>query len=111
VVTIKVLKRHRPDFEMPSKSDAMTLAGAAAMLAALYGLLRLPETRHRGAAVEVEPPSEVGVVRNNAVPAHLSSAAKLRVPLEAVFGAAGQLPSQVQMDEFRRYESSTVRHS
>jgi hypothetical protein len=88
-----------------------TFTGAAALLAALYGLLRLPETRSRGVTGEGEASPEVGVVRNNAVPAILSGGAvKLRVPVEATVGAggSGQSPSQVQADELRRYESSTV---
>ena len=88
------------------------------MLAALYGLLRLPETRSRGTptaeaegSTAVKVPSEVGIVRNNAVPANLSASVKGRVPVEAVVavGAPDQLPSRAQADELRRYESSTVR--
>ena len=92
-----------------------TFTGAAAALAALYGLVRLPETSHsrqqQGQDSAAADADSSAVVRNNAVPAALaSSSIKLQVPEEAVVcGRAFKQHSQQQDFEARRAGHATVR--
>lgn len=77
-----------------------TFTGIAAALAALYGLIRLPETRRfrQQESADFAPEAEISaVVRNNAVPAALAGTSlKLKIPEEAVLvpnAARQQLPA------------------
>lgn len=66
-----------------------TFTGAAAALAALYGLVRLPETRRTAQQ------ADAGVVRNNAVPVTLSrTAAAQRVPEVAAAAAQSGITAE-----------------
>lgn len=92
-----------------------TFTGTAAALAALYGLIRLPETQLKRQESMQEAPQEADVgnaiVRNNAVPATLaSSSIKLQVPEEALIAgkAMQQGPQQEEADHVRRTSHTAV---
>ena len=85
-----------------------TFTGAAAALAALYGLIRLPET---GKRLESETIAESSspILQNNAVPAVIAgSAVKLQLVESAVAGSRAA-QQQVAADELRRGSSALVR--
>ena len=88
-----------------------TFTGAAAALAALYGLIRLPETGKRGS---IEPPRVAEsslILQNNAVPALIAgSPVKLQLAEHAVVGSRG-LQDQEATSEIRRASSAVVSFS
>ena len=87
-----------------------TFTGAAAALAALYGFLRLPETRKQA---EAAPPVAAAVVRNNAVPAaamHRSPSTHRpeEVAAAASLAAAPIGAGEADPMEYRRLSDSVV---
>ena len=87
-----------------------TFTGAAAAGAALYGFLRLPETRKQAAAA---PPVAAAVVRNNAVPAaamHRSPTMHRPEEVAAAASVAAALNAVEEADpmECRRLSDSGV---
>ena len=85
-----------------------TFTGIAAALAALYGLIRLPETgKSRRAETEREAESSV-LMQNNAVPAVIAgSPVKLQLAEQAVVGSR-TAQQQGAAEEIRRRSSALV---
>ena len=86
-----------------------TFTGAAAALAALYGLIRLPET---GKRVSIEAPRESessAILQNNAVPAMTAgSPVKVQLAEQALVGNRG-LQQLGAADELRQGSHANVR--
>lgn len=85
-----------------------TFTGAAAAIAALYGLIRLPETGKKS-NLSTQPEAESSVVlQNNAVPALLAGSPVKRQLAESAVVGSRSLQHQEAADEIRRVSSSAV---